>query len=158
MSEVDVLIDRLAIQDVVHAYLERVDALDPHGAAGHFAADGWADYMTGSRVVGREAIASWLHRLLRRFEVTSHHVTNVVARVDGDRASASSYVYAYHRLAETGEPWHFWGRYHLELVRTDGRWLIQSLTLIGVDADPEWRVAPKEMFAGHPGRRSPSDT
>jgi hypothetical protein len=97
--------DRFAVQDVVLAYLDRVDALDPEGAAAHFALTGRADYMTRQPVVGRAAIAAALARLLPRFSVTSHHVTNLVVSVDQDTATASSYVYAYHRLVETGEPW-----------------------------------------------------
>ena len=149
------LADRLAILDALYGYLDRVDANDCEAAAAHFADDGWADYMTGRRIQGPDAIARALRSLLAQFEVTSHHVTNARVEVTGEQATVRTCIYAYHRLSETGQPWHFWGRYAQRWVRSEGAWRIGELTLIGVDAEPPWHFAPPELFAGRLSRLSP---
>ena len=136
----------------LYDYLDRVDANDAEGAAAHFADDGWADYMTGRRLDGPAHIARALATLLANFSVTSHHVTNPRVQVEDGRGRLRAYVYAYHRLVETGRPWHFWGRYEAQLEWRGQTWKFTELTLIGVDSEPEWHLAPASSFAGHPGR------
>ena len=122
MSEerVQQLIDKQEIHELMAHYAERIDAKDPAGAAACFATDGigvyWGNYE------GPEAIAERLTAILDQFTVTSHHLSNVQIKRDGERATAMSYVYSFHRLVGNDEPMHYWGRWIDALRKDFGRW------------------------------------
>lgn len=148
------LVDQHEVAQVFVRYFDRVDADDAAGAAQLFAPDARVEIMTGKVYAGREAYGRALDRVLAQYERTSHHVSNTVVHVDGDTAEASAYVYAYHRLRETGEPWHLWARIVDRLERQpDGGWLIVEHVLHGVDSEPRWERIDPAWYRGHPGRR-----
>lgn len=149
------LADQRAIEQVFVRYFDRVDADDADGAAALFASDARVEIMTGKVYDGREAFARALGKVLGQYEVTSHHVSNFEVTVDGDHARSTAYVYAYHRLRETGEPWHLFGRIVDELERrSDGNWLVVDHVLYGVDSTPRWEKVDGDWYRGHPGRRT----
>ena len=141
------------IEQVLVAYFDRVDADDAEGAARLFLDDAEVEIMTGKRLRGRQRFARALDRVLAQYERTSHHVTNVVCTVEGAHARASAYVYAHHRMADTGEPWHLWARLEDRLARTEAGWRIAEHLLRGVDSLPPRADIPDAWYAGHPGRR-----
>jgi len=149
------LLDTRAIEQVLVRYFDRVDCNDPEGASMCFAPDVEFEIMIGKRKQGRERLARSLGRVLDRYERTSHDMSNVTIHVDGDRGELTAYVYAYHRMLDTGEPWHLWGRIHDHLRRTDGEWLITEHVLVGVDSVPHRPDVPRDWYTGHPGRRAP---
>ena len=100
------LLDLRAIEQLMIHYADRIDANDPEGAAACFAEDGIGKYWGDFR--GRKEIAARLGKILKRFSTTSHHLSNVSIQLDGDRATAMSYVYAFHRMADTNDPMHYW--------------------------------------------------
>jgi hypothetical protein len=148
------LLDERAIERLMVRYADRIDADDPVGAAACFAPDGlgvyWGDYR------GRAAIAERLDGILARFTATSHHLTNMAATIDGDRATAQSYVYAFHRLAGSGDFLHVWARWVDELARIDGEWLFTRREVVGVGSFAEGDVDRDRFHPGHPGRRNRS--
>lgn len=158
------LIQTRAIEQLMVRYADRIDANDPEGAAACFAEDGIGRYWGVYR--GRDEIAKRLRGILEGFTATSHHLTNVSIRLNGDRASAVSYVYAFHRLMENGEPLHYWGRWVDQLVRVDGEWLFADREVVGVGSISPGGQASEQAAArpgqgdldhpGHPGRRPPS--
>jgi uncharacterized protein (TIGR02246 family) len=148
----DLLADRHDIEQLFVRYFDRVDANDPEGASLEFSEDVEFEIMIGKRKQGRERFARSLGRVLELYERTSHHVSNVRTEVDGDDAHGLAYVYAYHRMKDTGEPWHLWARMQDRYRRIDGRWLITEHVLIGLDAEPMRPDIPREWYAGHPGR------
>ncbi len=144
------LLDIHAIEQLMIRYAERIDANDHELAAACFAEDGvgkyWGDFK------GRKAIADRLAMILLAFIKTSHHLSNINIQVDGDKATAMSYVYAYHRMADSGEPMHYWGRWMDNLVRVDGEWLFAKREVVGLDAiEPVGREMGHTQ-PGHPGR------
>jgi len=145
------LIDARAIEQAFVRYFDRVDANDPVGASMCFAPDVEFEIMTGKRKVGRERFARSLGRVLDQYERTSHHVGNVRCEFDGDRADVIAYVYAYHRMHNTGEPWHLWARMKDRFERIDGEWLITEHVLLGLDAVPNRPDIPRDWYPGHPG-------
>ncbi len=151
------LIDEHALEKILVRYFDRVDANDPEGAAALFAPDAEVEIMTGKRYQGREWYAKALARVLDQYEPTSHHLTNLRADVDGDRAETTAYVYAYHRMRATGEPWHLWVRMRDRFERRDGAWVIVEHVLHGVDSVPAREDIPADWYSGHPGRRSRAD-
>lgn len=144
--------DLTAFERILRDYFDRVDAQDAMGAAELFAPDARVSIMTGKYLEGRERFGRALARVLAQYEVTSHHLTNVRGEVSGDGAEIWSYVYAYHRMAATGRPWHLWVRMYDRFRRVDGRWLIAEHALHGVDSVPPRPDIPPEWYAGHPGR------
>ena len=151
-SETDLqeMYDHHCIQRLMIRYIDRVDANDPTGAAACFAEDGvgvyWGDYQ------GRAAIAERLTGILEVFAATSHHLTNVMLDIQGDRATGLSYVYAFHRYTENFAPMHYWGRWVDEIKRIDGHWLFARREVVGVGQIMTGDPAPAEPFPGHPGR------
>ncbi|MCC6382737.1 MAG: nuclear transport factor 2 family protein [Dehalococcoidia bacterium] len=132
-------------------YADRIDANDPEGSAACFAEDGlgvyWGDYR------GRAAIADRLRGILKQFATTSHHLTNVLITLDGDRATAQSYVYAFHRYQDGGRFMHVWGRWVDELVRRDGSWYFARREVVTVGRINEGNPPnDREGHPGHPGR------
>jgi uncharacterized protein (TIGR02246 family) len=160
MSDVRVqrLIDERDVEQVFVRYFDRVDAGDAKGAALLFAEDVTAEIMTGKVYSGRKWYERALAQTLAQYERTSHHITNVRVEVDDDEAIAVLYVYAFHRMANTGEPWHLWARLVDRLRRTRGGWLITDHRLFGVDGVPDREAVPADFFSGHPGRQQASRT
>ena len=146
------LLDAHALEQILVRYFDRVDANDPDGAAALFAPDAEVEILTGKRYYGRDWYARALRRTLDQYEPTSHHLTNLRVDVDGDRAETLAYVYAYHRMRATGEPWHLWVRMRDRFERRDGEWVIVEHVLFGVDSVPMRPELPREWYAGHPGR------
>jgi uncharacterized protein (TIGR02246 family) len=146
------LLDAREIEQVFVRYFDRVDANDPEGASHCFAENVEFEIMTGKRKQGRERYARSLGRVLDQYERTSHHLSNVSSQIDGDHADVLAYVYAYHRMHNTGEPWHLWARMKDKFERIDGRWQITEHVLLGLDAVPNRPDIPRDWYPGHPGR------
>ena len=147
------LVEARAIEQLMIRYCDRIDANDPVGAASCFAPDGvgvyWGEYR------GREAIAERLAGILDGFVHTSHHLSNVAVNVDGDRATALAYVYAFHRRTETNDFLHYWGRWVDELVKVDGEWLFARREVVGIGSYTAGDGEKDRRFPGHPGRSEP---
>jgi uncharacterized protein (TIGR02246 family) len=146
------LLDYHAIQQLMIRYADRIDANDPAGSAACFAPDGigvyWGEYR------GRAAIAERLTGILRAFNHTSHHLTNLAVTFQGpDRATAQSYVYAFHRTRPNNDAMHYWGRWVDELVRIDGEWLFARREVVGIGRISAGNP-PGDLLnhPGHPGR------
>lgn len=139
------------ILNLMIRYADRIDANDPIGSAACFAEDGVGHYW--GEFVGREAIAARLAGILDQFLCTSHHLTNWLIDIDGDRASAQSYVYAFHR--RRGDELPFWvsARWVDQLVRTPNegwRFARREVAVVG-------RVLVEDIqrdlnHPNHPGR------
>ena len=149
------LTDEWAIGKLFHRYFDRVDANDPIGAAAYMTEDVAFEIMIGERRTGRERYGRSLGRVLDGYTVTSHHVSNLEVTFDAgsaDGASASIYVYAFHRMANTGEPWHLWARVRDQVRRVDSNWLISEHLVLGMDAVPMRPDIPRSWYTPHHGR------
>jgi uncharacterized protein (TIGR02246 family) len=144
------LIDLRAIEQLMVRYADRIDANDPEGAAACFAEDGIGNYW--GKYTGRKEISARLSKILDRFSATSHHLSNVSIQLDGDRATAMSYVYAFHRMADTNDPMHYWGRWVDRLVRVEEGWRFAEREVVGIGSvEPNDAGRDREQ-PGHPGR------
>jgi ketosteroid isomerase-like protein len=149
------LLDIHEIQQLMVRYADRIDANDPEGAAACYAEDGIGQYW--GTYQGRKEISEILTVILSMFSATSHHLSNTKINLEGDRATAMSYVYAFHRMADTGEPLHYWGRWVDRLKRTGEGWLFAEREVVGVGSiEPENLQSdgdsPISIHPGHPGR------
>ncbi len=109
-----------AVNDTILDYAEYVDTCEPAKWAALFCSDGVFD--EGTIVQGRENLDRHVRKLLRLFTATSHHMSNIrVKRTAEETATATSYVYAWHRKTD-GDDFEVWGRYSDELRVEDGKW------------------------------------
>jgi uncharacterized protein (TIGR02246 family) len=141
------------LQNVIYEYFDAVDAKDSARAAHVFTDDARLEIMTGKTYEGRERIERAIRKVMDHYITTSHHLTNFQARIDTDRASSYGYVYTFHRMRKTGEPWHFWGRLRNEFIRAEQGWAIESHRLIGLDGLPIRADIDPAWYAGHPHQR-----
>jgi ketosteroid isomerase-like protein len=134
------LTERLAVEGVLLDYCQFVDALDIEAVANLFTEDCEMDLGLG-RVwhARREVFENMSGRLEQDYTHTSHHLSNIrVVFESRDRATASSYVFAWHRQASDGRERKLFGRYFDDLVRTDEGWKIRRrrLRMAGQDGYP----------------------
>jgi ketosteroid isomerase-like protein len=148
------LADAREIEHLMIHYFDAVDALDPFRAVEIFTDDVEGDFMTGHPYVGRRSIARALGKILVQYEHTSHHITNHRATIDGDTATALTYIYAFHRMRGSDDTWHLWARHVDELVRVGGAWRVRRRVLSAIDSVPRWSKIDDDWYYGHPGRRS----
>lgn len=131
------VVNRLAISDLVHAYCQGVDRLDPEAVARLFTDDGsFVAYATPgateptSHSQGRAEITKAIG-MARYYKKTTHTVGNHLAVVDGDRATGETRVVAYHVLGDDGAEtlmiWHI--RYLDAYVRGPEGWRIEERVL-----------------------------
>ncbi len=145
------LLDLHAIEQLMIRYAERIDAKDPEGAAACYTEDGVGNYW--GVCTGREEIAARLTKILNRFASTSHHLSNACIELDGDQATAMSYVYAFHTLVDSRDTMHFWGRWVDRLKRTDEGWLLADREVVTVGTQEENNAQrDRAEPPGHPGR------
>jgi hypothetical protein len=63
-----------------------------------------------------------------------------------------SYVYAFHRMADTNDPMHYWGRWVDRLVRVEEGWRFAEREVVGIGSvEPDDAGRDREQ-PGHPGR------
>ena len=145
------LLDIHAIEQLMVRYADRIDADDPEGAAACYTEDGIGKYW--GTFQGRQEISEVLSVILSMFSATSHHLSNMKINIEGDQATAMSYVYAFHRMADTDEPLHYWGRWVDRLKKTDEGWLFAEREVVGVGSiAPEHAQSAITDLPGHPGR------
>ena len=109
-----------AVTDTILDYAEYVDTCEPEKWAALFCRDGVFD--EGRIVQGRDDLDLHVRKLLKLFDATAHHMTNIrVRRTGAEMATATSYVYAWHRKTD-GDDFEVWGRYCDEFRVEDGRW------------------------------------
>jgi hypothetical protein len=150
MTDLDLqrLIDRAAISDVVIAYATAVDQRDWVVFRSLFTDRVLVDMRSFDPTLHREIGADELVALARRlsaFDATQHISANHVHRIDGDRATCVSYMQASHFLKRPDRDFHciLYGYYTNSLVRTDTGWKIceYALTVTAQQGDPrvfEW--------------------
>ena len=112
------------ITETILSYAEYVDSGESEKWAQLFCKD--ATFDEGNAVQGRAQIEALLPKLLKLFTATSHHISNIrINRASTNEATATSYVYAWHRKHD-GTDFEFWGRYIDLLAFEDDAWRFSS--------------------------------
>lgn len=125
-KQVDMLVSRVQIEEVLLAYARANDRVDadllhscfwPESTHKHGRFDGKSVDFIGFAL-----------KILGTVKYTAHHISNVSIQVDGDRAFSECYYFAHHRRPikdGTGEEDAFFeGRYLDDFERRDGVWKI----------------------------------
>jgi uncharacterized protein (TIGR02246 family) len=134
---VTLVLDRLAISDLVHAYAQGVDRRDAEAVAQLFTDDGiFVAYATPgaaeptSRSHGHAEITKAIGTA-RYYRQTTHTIGNHLATVSGDRATGETRCVAYHVLGDEGTEtlmvWHI--RYLDTYARVPEGWRIEERVL-----------------------------
>jgi uncharacterized protein (TIGR02246 family) len=122
--------DRLEVMDLVARYAECVDTADVEGYAALFLPDGVVEHRAGS-VTGREDIRAWVSGLAKAGRIgpgsqLKHVLGLPVIHGNEQRCTARTYVMI-PRMMESGEiSTRLMGTYKDDIVKQDGRWLIQK--------------------------------
>lgn len=131
MSDIDRLVARADIQDLLWRYCRGIDRCDADLVRSVYHPGATDDH--GIFVGDAEEFAAMVVPMLEQtYRCTQHQLSNMMIEIDGDRARAETYFTAYHREhdASEGSPDSgaeprmvvFGGRYLDELERRDGRW------------------------------------
>jgi 3-phenylpropionate/cinnamic acid dioxygenase small subunit len=140
------LLARREIDDVLCRYAYALDDRDWEAMRNEvFTADAVVSFPEMEPLVGVEAIVGLISGMVASLDATQHLVATATARVDGDTATARSYVRAHHYRAGSAEGEEFVavGTYEDALVRTEAGWRIAERTLT-----PSWAY-------GNPGVLAP---
>lgn len=137
MEENDIqrILDRIAISDVVYRYATAVDTRDWPLYKSCFADNVEIDFSTwnpeAKGVLSSEQWAQMVKAGISGFNATQHISSNHVHTLDGDTATCVSYMQAEHFLeTDNGmKECTLGGNYTNELVRTDDGWKISRCTL-----------------------------
>lgn len=121
------LADRQAIVEVIDRYATSLDAKDYARFRTCFSDDAIVHY---SEALTPDEAAAYAEGVLSRFTATQHLLGNYEIALDGDRASARTYVQASHVSAE-GLIWVMGGTYIDRFERRAGEWKIVERALEG---------------------------
>lgn len=160
--EVQQLLDRQAIRDVVLRYCRGIDRLDLELVRACYHPDATDDHGSPHPRT-RDEYVEWVAGVLRRFTGTMHFVGNQLVELDGDVARSETYGVAYHhgdppedhrRNFTTGF------RYVDRFERRDGEWRIATRVAVRewthtVTADQQVIIPPDRD--GRRGRRDRTD-
>ncbi len=126
-ASLQALQDRNDIADVLYRYSACVDSFDAEGLRSVLADDIWAQYGNGDPVEGGDALASWITKATATI-IWQHHLLNVyTVDLDGDQASALSYLTSYQVFKENPDAAIILvARYHDDLRRTPAGWKISK--------------------------------
>jgi hypothetical protein len=127
--------DRSEIDDLMARYLFALDWQDPELYASLFTPDGSLVW-SGGTATGRDAITADMRRAREADQRAiagqapqrpfrrRHFVSNVVLRIDGDRATSRGYWWEFNNDGLDRRPYlGAYGHYEDELRRVEGRWL-----------------------------------
>lgn len=127
------LADRLEIIELTHRYCWALDSKQFDLLDTVFLADATAE-LRSAPLEGRDAIRDRIRSALSTLDATQHTVSNHLVTIDGDTASARTYLHSQHVRHGTpgGELYVIAGRYEDELVRTPEGWRIRFRRLVTV--------------------------
>lgn len=125
--------ERRAVEDVLIAYANALDARDWAALTELFTNDAEVDYSAEGGPVchGADEVIADCERDFEGLDVTHHLMGNILVEVEGETATATSLVQAWHYRADApgGSGLLLAGGYEDELVRTADGWRIRRRRL-----------------------------
>jgi len=124
------LSDRLRIHDLLVRYTVAIDTKDWALLDTCFTPDAHLDYTSAGGVAGDyPKVRAWLEKALAPFPVTVHAISNAVVEIEGDAATARTYVHnpmAFPRPDGSLHVFTVGAWYNDKLVWTDDGWRIRE--------------------------------
>jgi hypothetical protein len=122
------LSDRIEIGDLMVRYARAIDTKDYALLDTCFTPDAYVDYTSSGGTKGKyPEVRAWLEKALSPFAAMMHAVSNTAVELQGDRASARTYVSNPMGFAKADGSLHIftvYAHYVDELVRTREGWRI----------------------------------
>lgn len=150
-ATLQVLVDREAIRQLIHAYCRAVDRLDAPLGHSIWHEGSRADYGAGQfRGSGPEAI-DWIIASHRQLSSHAHQLGNILIELNGDRAASESYVTGTLRLEREGtvRQMTVHARYIDRWERRESRWgLIERTAVLDHNEVREVTPFPTAMPIG----------
>jgi hypothetical protein len=132
-AELQALLDKQAIAELVYGYSRAVDRKDFALLRSLYTDDGRDDH-GGLYCGSATGYVDWLEQAMQACDITTHSVNNhLIVLKDATRAEGEVYVTAYHRLADGAGAFNelIEGlRYLDQYERRGGRWLFAQRTLL----------------------------
>ena len=133
-ANVQLLLDRADISQVLYNYATAIDTRDWDLLAGCFTEDLEADFRSfgGREVVkGRDTWVAAIKSTIEGFDATQHLTANHVHKIDGDTGTLVAYLQAVHRLdtARSDPEYTIGGYYTCDMVRTPDGWRMRRYSL-----------------------------
>ncbi|MGO9855480.1 MAG: nuclear transport factor 2 family protein [Acidimicrobiales bacterium] len=121
--------DRADIEQLLVQYATGIDQRDWKLFRSCFTDDALGDYGDIGTFAGADSLTDFMIAAHGGFGSTNHMLSNFVIHVDGDRATARSYVHVVLAFAHDRDAWiDGVGTYEDTLVRTDSGWRIARRT------------------------------
>ena len=146
--------DRAEIQDLQARYMFALDWHDAETYADTFTEDGVLDW-AGGIVTGREAIRAEVGEMRAMFDRIHaaqeperpsrlrHFITNIVVKIDGDKAVGKAYWFEFDNAIRGRRPYvGGYGHYDDEMRKVNGQWLFSRRRINNEQMDD--RAAPPE--------------
>jgi ketosteroid isomerase-like protein len=133
----DIAADIEAIRDLPTLYAKSLDRRDYAALKRVFTPDATGVYAHGS-FHGPDALSAYFERVLSQCGPTQHLLGSMDIRVNGETATASTYLQAIHigsKPGFEGKRMTFWGEYRDELVRTPQGWRIRRRELVAIHSE-----------------------
>lgn len=151
MTDLKTAAETFAVIDTLHRFAAGIDLKDSALLASAFTLDAVSDFRPAAAkagfeypvLEGRDTIVGALSGALSQLD-TTHSVSNARVTLDGNNARMDALVEAQH-VPQNDPSRHYLmkNRYDVELVRDDGGWLIQRVTV-----DNVWRSGDPAVLAG----------
>ncbi|SDG35203.1 nuclear transport factor 2 family protein [Pseudonocardia oroxyli] len=125
--------DHHAISAVVVRYANTIDRRDWRAFRTCFTDDCLLDYGRLGSWRGGDTVTAYMEEVHLPYGRTLHRITNVESTVGGDTAEARSYVDALLYRPDGSLAVQVRGTYDDRLLRTDGRWRIESRRFTAVE-------------------------
>lgn len=161
MSDVDTVrevADRLKIMELIYRYCRSMDRMDHELGYSIWHDDATADYGPEVYQGSGRGFIDFVCEQHRKALVHHHQVTNIIIKLDGDRATSESYYTSPMRFMHGDKQRQVttWGRYLDQWSRRNGRWGIDKRVTIR-DFDQVIDAAPMHQFdRGKRDRTDPS--
>ena len=141
--------DRALIEDLQSRYMFAMDFNDVETFVSLFAKDGIL-YVVDGVICGRDAIRQSTIERIKKVETQEtddpasklhppghrHHLTNIVVKIDGDKAVGRSYwFHAGNANPERTAVFMTYGHYEDEFVKVNGEWLFSSRKVFNENSD-----------------------
>jgi hypothetical protein len=149
--------DRALIEDLQARYMFALDGKDVDTYVATFTQDGVLDIGDGE-VRGREAIHKLIGGMGNRNEAPAgknapklrpatgrHNITNIVLKIDGDKAVGRAYWFHYgNNNPKRTATLDSYGHYEDEMVKVDGKWLFSKRKIYNEQVD-KWAAKPGNL-------------
>ena len=143
-NNIQTLLDRAALSDVLHNYAAGVDMRDWSLFRSCFTDDLEADFtgvLPGNVCHGADKWVAAAAKLIEPLAATQHIITNHAHLIDGDKATSRAYLQAQHMQKDGSsveQHYLIGGYYDYDMVRTSEGWKIKkySLTQTWCSGDP----------------------